>query len=165
MDSGQHSSPGVVGASVGDRGAGFQDQGGEKITAPSSELRTRPTVDAGIVIRSRVDRTTLIEYQPSNGTRYVLALTDLSGLSKAAKAAMGFNGTSPTLIQVSLLTGSKGKVVVLEVGPCLPSEDQWADSIFRGLAVSRADAVVLAELLYHLSYDRRVVAPNKEMGT
>jgi len=43
------------------------------------EMRTKPSVEAGIKSDSTDGRARVVDYQPGNGTRYVLVLTSLSG--------------------------------------------------------------------------------------
>jgi len=52
-------------------------------------LRATKTVEDGIVIDSQANAQRLIEYQPGNGTRYVVIFSDLTLLNRQAILALG----------------------------------------------------------------------------
>ena len=105
------------------------------------DLRTKPTVQAGIVLLDKV-----VVYEPGNGTRYTMLITEVSkfGFSDTARDALGLG------------TMSGGFVVAW---PHLPYQtliytagSYLAPNWMRNkVGCTLADAVVLCELLAYLT--------------
>jgi len=107
------------------------------------EIRTKP-IFAGIVRRSAYrPRCEVLEYQPGNGSRYVVAITNLSHIGQDMKDALG-RSNATRLYQISLLNGGSGRSTTIALEP-----DEALD--FRDLATrlmtSVPDSIALAELL------------------
>lgn len=104
------------------------------------ELRTKPTVEAGIKFQQDQDHgSAVVEYQPGNGTRYLVVLADI----RDEEAARVLGCPCPATCFTFPLTG---KSIILG----------WDDDILHWVYVkeklgcSFPDAVVLTELLAHL---------------
>jgi hypothetical protein len=106
------------------------------------ELRTKATVAEGITKQSEAEGARFVEYQPGNGTRYVLVLTELGRLGPEACTACGL-GREGTGVLVSWVNGFRAPSMVV------PSDGGYLapNYVERKLNSSMADAVVLAELI------------------
>jgi len=84
---------------------------------------------------------TVLEYQPGNGTRYLLHITDLRALSEAPPQVTAYAGHGA--YYVALYTEGRGTcMTVADTGGYLaPSY------VAAKLKVSEGDAVVLAEII------------------
>ena len=110
------------------------------------DLRTNPSVDGGISLESRAgDGTRTVVYQPGNGTRYVLVITDLSELPGEAKAELGHGGNVPGLFMITRMVRWGGKSMLV-AGPI-----HWKEVREAKLATGVSDAVVLAEVIGYLT--------------
>lgn len=108
----------------------------------ASELRTRPSVDHGVT-RSNFGPTVIsgpgvYEYQPGNGTRYVMVLSRMPDGS-------GWITGCPDATVLAYVQ-NYGRVV-----PLPPGEPVTPDVVRRHLGCSVPDSVVLAEALGHLA--------------
>lgn len=54
-----------------------------------NDFRTKATVEAGITIDEKIGEVRFVEYQPGNGTRYHLMLTNVTVFPKAVRDALG----------------------------------------------------------------------------
>lgn len=109
------------------------------------ELRTRSTVEDGIYLRTECSGTTVVDYQPGNGTRYVVAITDLTDLRSEARDTLGGHGQADSLFQVSRLNGGRGASMMIA------DRVSWHRVKECGLGGADVDAVVLAELIGYLT--------------
>jgi hypothetical protein len=100
-----------------------------------NELRTRPDVESGIRVDEEAGGTRILSYEPGNGRRYGIVLTDLAPLRKAEQA-IGSDGGA--LAYVS----NYGRGVILPEG-----EPVHYHAVQAALRCSVFDAVVLAEML------------------
>lgn len=107
-----------------------------------TELRTRPTVHEAVTrteygpydaMAPRV-----VEYQPGNGTRYVMVLTDLPEGSERITG----HPSGTVLVHVQ----NYGRCVTVE-----PGVELDPGKVRRSLDCSAADAMVLAEAIGHLA--------------
>lgn len=112
----------------------------ERERAIVAEIRTRPTVAEGIVSRSAVGRQQLVEYQPGNGTRYVLLFTPLDEFANAERAT-GHHYDSWVVTDLS--TGYRA--LILDEHSYL---DPW--TLAEKLDSSLPDAVAIGELCAHV---------------
>lgn len=104
-------------------------------------LRTNPTVQDGITHAEASEHFNLIEYQPGNGTRYVVLISDVG--TQLSERGLNLLGTSRGSVMVQLLSDlSNPRAMTIGVGDWL--DPQW---ISERLHVNMADAVVLGELL------------------
>ena len=103
------------------------------------ELRTKPDVASGILVDEGAGDVRIVTYEPGNGTRYSVVLTNLGGLRKADYV---LGPGSATLAYVS----NHGRAIVLERGRAI--DYHRVQEVMR---CSIFDAVVLAELLGHLT--------------
>lgn len=114
------------------------------------EIRTKPSVEDGIMWRSECSSgyTTMVDYQPGNGTRYIVSITDFTTLSDEAKSTLGYGPPMPVpLFQVTRLNGGFGMSMVFGER----DEISWREFQKCGVTTAEADAVVLAELVGHLT--------------
>lgn len=96
-------------------------------------MRTK-TLPDGIKSRTQCGNTTVINYQPGNGTLYLIHLTDLRAIEDG-----GYT--------VALMTTGHGTcMTVADTGGYLSP-----GYVAEKLKVGKADAVVLAEIIAHLT--------------
>lgn len=108
------------------------------------ELRTKATVQEGIVVQSGTpaDFSCLVEYQPGNGTRYVLVLTRVDVLGRKALECLGIGSTVEPRWLVSLpINRTKGSIVI-GAGDLL-HYSYIQEKMLPGIV----DAAVIAELI------------------
>jgi hypothetical protein len=103
-----------------------------------TELRTRSTVESGIVSDETIGGVRLVEYQPGNGRKYVVSVSDVS--HHASKEAVLARPRRTALVWVQ----SYGRGWDCSVGGDSPVHYSLVQS---RLSCSIFDAVVLAELL------------------
>lgn len=102
------------------------------------ELRTRPSVEAGIVTDETVGGVRLVEYQPGNGRKYVVSVSDVS--RHANKGLALARSARTALVWVK----EHGRGWDCSIG----GDSQVHFSLVQNrLGCSIFDAVVLAELL------------------
>lgn len=110
-------------------------------------LRKRSSVEKGMVVYDEFPSPTsvikFVEYQPGNGTRYVLVITDLSCLTVDALKSIGTRTDRSTY----LVTKVEGNPGVMTVGGSDFLHYSYVADKFK---CSISDAVVLAELLGYL---------------
>lgn len=114
-------------------------------------LRTKSIVDS-IKNEASLGPITLVEYQPGNGTRYILQIVDYTDLTlhpnqrvKDATKNMGFSG----VYTVASMCDGKGTVMTVHPGGYLaPSY------VMEKLKVGEADARVLAEVIAHFTHSK-----------
>lgn len=114
------------------------------------DIRTKATVREGIVLDESVGEphdTRIVEYQPGNGTRYVLVITELAGpyTDERVRYALGTGNERATHLVAKLNAGAGTAMLVGGVDHFL-----HYTSVMEKLGVGISDAVVLAELLGEL---------------
>jgi hypothetical protein len=110
-------------------------------------FRTKPSVEAGIkfTAHSKDGLTRIVEYQPGNGTRYVVTVISTEFSGKFANEALGFSEWGYI---VSFPEGAKYKSLCLNSGGGYISADYVQE---KTECRSVNDAAVLAELLAYLT--------------
>lgn len=96
----------------------------------------RPEIVRGCA--AEAGSTSLFEYCPGNGTRYVVMVANISGFG----VALEMLGTSGRCFQISLLNGGSGKTMT-----CGASDFLHYRYLQEKLVVGLADSVVLAEMI------------------
>lgn len=104
-----------------------------------TELRTK-TIDKSVTVDGRSGPVRVVEYQPGNGTRYVLTIVQLDGLPGPARQAIGMSEGGWT-VTVGRYKG------VIHVGP---GAYLSSNAIRHWIDCSVFDGVVLAEIIGHL---------------
>lgn len=108
------------------------------------EYRTKSTVEESILKDIRIgDTSRLVEYQPGNGTRYLMMVTDLRG-SLPARQWLGLGSETSSGWVITRLDSPASMVIS---GQMFLHWSYVADK----LRVNKADAVVLAELIGYLT--------------
>jgi hypothetical protein len=105
------------------------------------ELRTKPSIRDGISSDLTNGGIRAVEYQPGNGSRYSLVLSDLSFMPTTSRAVKPPNGT------VLVWCANFGKGWLTENYGSAPVH---FTSVREKLGCSITDAVVLAELIGYL---------------
>lgn len=103
--------------------------------------RTKP-IEKAIIVQHTVGNTTMFEYQPGNGTRYFVHITDLRAMADAPPVVPGHGHPIYT---VGLYTEGHGS--------CMTIQDDGsylaATYVAQKLNVSMGDAIPLARLIAH----------------
>jgi len=108
------------------------------------EYRTKSTIEESITRDHRLaDGARLVEYQPGNGTRYILLVNRVEGPS-GARELLSLPDVGGWII--SRLIGHQTSVLVHSAGGTM----HWS-YVMEKFRCGRADAVVLAELIGHLT--------------
>lgn len=103
------------------------------------DLRTKASVDAGVTSTDANETyTRAYEYQPGNGTRYVLVVTDLGRLHSFTRDQYG----EGEVFLVSWVNESGGKSMVFHKNTLL-----YPTYVMEKLQCGISDAAVIAELL------------------
>jgi hypothetical protein len=125
------------------------------------DIRTKATVEDGIVLDQETGYpyTRVVEYQPGNGTRYVLAITRVATPTSSAKVcgALGTGADRDTFLVAKLNAGQGTAMLVGGVEHFL-----HFNSVQEKLGVGLSDAVVLAELIGELLNLRHVTCEQFE---
>lgn len=111
------------------------------------ELRTKPTVEVGITYLEKIEetRTTVVEYQPGDGSSYRLIFSALTGLSLESLKCLGLENWPNIVVTLvnnleipdgSMITRWGAYIDHVRVGACFGT----------GLPSS----ITLAELIAHL---------------
>ena len=111
-------------------------------------IRTKARVRDGIVLERLLDTgTRVVEYQPGNGTRYVLVITRLTQPQSTAELrnALGTGDERDTYLVAKLNAGRGTAILVGGVDHFLHYR-----TVAEKLGVGLSDAVVLAELIGEL---------------
>ncbi len=103
------------------------------------ELRTKGSVSDGIQGMSNQGRVTVLEYQPGNGKKYVVVLTEIT--PQDSKLISG----SDRGAFIAYVHGFGRSIYLPQGQPVL------YDDVRIGLGCNIMDAVVIAELLGHLT--------------
>jgi hypothetical protein len=111
------------------------------------DIRTKATVQEGIVLDQETGYfhyTRVVEYQPGNGTRYVLVITRVATPTSRAEVrdVFGTGDERDTFLVVKLNAGQGTAMLVGGVDHFL-----HFNSVQEKLGVGLSDAVVLAELI------------------
>ena len=113
------------------------------------DIRTKATVREGIVLDQETGYpyTRVVEYQPGNGTRYVLVITRVATPTSRAEVrdVFGTGDERDTFLVAKLSAGAGRAMLVGGVDHFL-----HFDSVQEKLGVGLSDAVVLAELIGNL---------------
>lgn len=107
------------------------------------ELRTKSGVQESIVRLEHNDHTTFVVYEPGNGTRYRLLLVRMSQFSEEARDVLGLGKTQGYVLA---FPDSHYRTLTYSAGSYLAP--LWFSN---RVGCSLADAVVLCELLAHLT--------------
>jgi hypothetical protein len=105
------------------------------------DLRTKPTVQAGIVFDYDTPEVRFVDYQPGNGTRYWLCIVHTKDYSEDVNKKLGFGAGDGHLV---IDLNSNRVMLVAEYGFLAASFVQ------SKLDCGISDAYVLAELLGYL---------------
>lgn len=116
------------------------------------DLRTKPSVEAGIVFKSESDGFTFVDYQPGNGTRYCVTLMSTDEFDPPVCERMGWESGS---VVATLFSEKPYKSMMLAPTGFL----HWS-YVEEKLGVGESDAKVLAELFGY--FLRREVVPCDE---
>ena len=108
------------------------------------DLRTKPTVEAGIHHREKLeDGRDVVEYTPGDGTRYLVIISPLTGFSDQTRSKVGISENSV--------------IVTLASNPGFPTSMVTHRGAFvhyshvqERLGTTLASSVTLAELLAYL---------------
>jgi hypothetical protein len=104
------------------------------------ELRQKPSVADGVLLRAGTPESVCVVYEPGNGSRYVLHIDELIGSqSPGLQQAMGWS--TKRVLVVDLLQGT---ATTLGTRPIDPAR------LAKELQRSGADGIVLAELIAHV---------------
>jgi len=106
------------------------------------DLRTKTTVEEGIVLDETSDIGRVIEYQPGNGTRYLVLIQHLDCLSSKAHERIGCSADS--ILITTLTDPSNQRAVVAGASGLL----HW--SRLERLFPSVSDQIVVAEMVGHV---------------
>lgn len=115
---------------------------------PKYDIRTKATVEEGIVFNEadslNYGKVRIVEYQPGNGTRYVLVITRVAepATSPEKRDKLGTGGEVATYLVAKLNAGAGTAMLVGGVKHFL-----HYSSVQEKLKVGISDAVVLAELI------------------
>lgn len=107
------------------------------------DLRTKETVEEGILHQETAGASTIVEYAPGNGTAYRLMITRLDWFSE--RTTMKFGSSNKGTAVVSDLNGGHSPVVVGNGAALLHYR-----RIKEKMGFNWVDSVVIAELLGHL---------------
>jgi hypothetical protein len=107
------------------------------------DLRTKP-IEAGLAHEILGGDTRVIDYQPGNGTRYVLTVTDLSLQPQSSKAVLGYDRAKGLFLVTRMGRGHDAAMLVA-------GQVHWKAVREAKLAVGVSDAVVLAEVIGYLT--------------
>lgn len=123
-----------------------------RVTAPPKEkkpmmggLRTKPSVEAGLVHMETSTNRSLYIYEPGNLTRYVVVVVSLSGMSHVGRAPLGAGDDGDLLVTLAT-NPSKLRSTWIPHG-CQIDPFRVADK----LGVSIVDGVCLGEMLGFVS--------------
>jgi len=113
------------------------------------DIRTKSTVEEGIVLDSldSFHKVRIVEYQPGNGTRYMLVITRVAepASSSELRNALGTGDQRDTYLVAKVNGGFGTAMLVGGVHHLL-----HYSSVQEKLGVGLSDAVVLAELIGNL---------------
>lgn len=108
-------------------------------------LRTKPTVEEGITHRERLpDGREVVEYQPGDGSRYLLIISPLDGFSRCTCERMGI-GHGDGVIVTHASDPGDSRSLITHRGATIAYN--WLQPKFR---TTLASAITLSELVAFL---------------
>jgi hypothetical protein len=110
------------------------------------DVRTKKTIEEGIQLREEVGGSTFLLFAPGNGTIYLVLIQKLSDCSPKLKDRLGLRDGDGWLVTHMGGVPMTSMVVIDNQGGLL----HW-EYVREKLQVSAADAVVLAELIGHVT--------------
>ena len=108
------------------------------------DVRTKATVEEGIVTREGLEGRLVVSYTPGNGTKYDLMFTELSGFSELTKDLMGV--PEKCWLVTVLNHDPRPSIILSDSGQFL----HWT-YVQEKLGLREPDAVVVTELIGHIT--------------
>lgn len=106
------------------------------------EYRTKPSIQAGVIENHATGKSRVLNYQPGNGTRYLLVFTPISAGSEAG-ALLGLMDEEGWVVT---WISHRSHTLVCSQKALL----HWSD-VALGFQTTKSDAVVLAEVIGHVT--------------
>lgn len=109
------------------------------------DLRTKKTVEEGIQLREGDEDSIFILYAPGNGTNYLVSLQSFSVCGPKMKERIGIGSTGEGWLVTYLSPVFAVSMVITHIGLL-----HW-EYVWEKLRITTSDAVVLAELIGHVT--------------
>ena len=107
------------------------------------DLRRKATIEEGIVYRERLeDGREVVEYEPGDGTRYLIIVSPLTGFSDTTCGRVGIGKDQENVIVTLANNPGAVKSMVVSRGDFIAYDD-----VHKSLGFTMASSVTLAEFL------------------